>query len=706
MMPPRKRVKAVATRASTRLAKVAASRATSSVAKDAGVVGDGIAAHTAPQSDSNVGEGEQVLDRPARGPAFQTTREGFLNLPLDILLEIFGFLPPYSLLALARTSKDLRAFLMSRKSAACWKSARRQLINFPECPSDISEPKYAQLVFGEECHNCGLRANQAAVLALRIHYCTSCAVVMMVKEKTIRALVDKVQKASSRKDAVLGSTYILNRNVEFSWYYCKDEIDSLKAGWASLKTAEERVRFAEHRMDMVLERNKHADRVASWGFAERKREEQEMDALKKRRYEQILNILKREGWRKDIAAFSLAQLRLLAECAEVCVPRLLDTEEWPSIRGHVTDYIIKLRDRIDTNRAWDRQRRLRIKLMHTALTTHRTEGVRRTVESDLLPEFADLAGMPTFSKLLLTPMTVKVTLQDFSGLVDCLPAVQAEWFQARKCDFRRLITEQMEVAEGVDPLALAVVTYRCTVCKRTGMRWPNVLAHRCLRPACNIDNPVTFWDAVAHRCAKKGLPFVWCLGDSPTVVFDQDQRAKLSVAIRVCGLDPERATYEDMEHCGMRLFCGICSVPSIGYLEAYDWQGMLSHKRPRCDVLFGPSDEQVLNKWQVLDAVHTETVLAAEAAVPAKSNNAPDAYGCAHCSFRSDVRPSAHCTSAHGIAKPCLDEDYYVHLDSVSLTEGTSIPINIYPGYAWADRTAEKDVREGRGFFSPTLFAS
>ncbi|KAI0645553.1 hypothetical protein C8Q79DRAFT_700147 [Trametes meyenii] len=714
-MPPRKEVKTTATRASTRIASAAASRARAplSAAKDSGVVDDEIVAHSAPENDANVGEGEQVPDRSARvpvGSAFQAPREGFLNLPLDILLEIFGLLPPYSLLALARTSKDLRTFLTSRKSAACWKSARQQLIDFPECPSDLAEPQYAQLVFGDECHalvsqNCGRRANQPAVLALRVHYCTRCAVVMMVKEQTIRALINKVEKVSSRKDAVLGTTYISSKH-DYSRYCCKDEVDSLKAGWASLKTAKERKRFAEHRMDMVLERNKHASMVASWSTAERQRKEQEMDALTKSRYKQAVRFLKTEGWREDIRAFSASQLTHLAACEELRIPRLLDEKEWLSIRSRVTDYIIKLRDRIDTNRAWDRQRDQRIELMYAALAAHRKEDVRKTATSDLLAVFADLAGMPAFGKLLLAPMTVNVTLQDFSSLLECIPAVQAEWLQARECDFRCLITKHVEVAEGVDPLSLAVATYRCTVCKRTGMRWPNVLAHKCLRPECNVDTPVTNWDAIATLCAEKGLPFVWRLGNPPKVTFDRGTFTKMCVAIRVCGLDPQRATYEDMERCGLRLFCGICSDPSVGYQQVYDWQGTLSHKRPRCDVLFGPSKKQVYNKWQILDATHTETVLVAEAALRAKSNNPPNAYGCVRCPFRSKIIPSEHCTAVHGIAKPRLGNDYYVHLDSVSQTRGPTITINIYPEYARTGRTAVKDVREGRGFFSPSLFAS
>ena len=54
------------------------------------------------------------------------------------------------LLNLARTSKALRQVLMSRKSIWVWITARRAAgaTMVPDPPEDMSEPAWAQLLFG------------------------------------------------------------------------------------------------------------------------------------------------------------------------------------------------------------------------------------------------------------------------------------------------------------------------------------------------------------------------------------------------------------------------------------------------------------------------------------------------------------------------------------------------------------------------------
>lgn len=56
------------------------------------------------------------------------------------------------LLNLARTTKDLRLFLMKSSSSQFWKAARLNVDALPPCPDDLSEPAYANLLFDSHCH--------------------------------------------------------------------------------------------------------------------------------------------------------------------------------------------------------------------------------------------------------------------------------------------------------------------------------------------------------------------------------------------------------------------------------------------------------------------------------------------------------------------------------------------------------------------------
>ncbi|KAL0577111.1 hypothetical protein V5O48_004864 [Marasmius crinis-equi] len=107
-----------------------------------------------PQKEvKNVGHGdggEKKKGKVARrGGALRYIKE----MPLDVLFEIFGYLEPFDLLRLSRTSKDLRRALISRSSKSVWKAARANL-GVPDPLPSMSEPKFAHFMFDPHCHFC------------------------------------------------------------------------------------------------------------------------------------------------------------------------------------------------------------------------------------------------------------------------------------------------------------------------------------------------------------------------------------------------------------------------------------------------------------------------------------------------------------------------------------------------------------------------
>jgi len=69
-------------------------------------------------------------------------------------------LQPLDLLNLSRTSKSLRSMLMKKNSIAVWRRARANLAGLPECPDDLTEPQYTELVFGRTCFVCLIRTRR------------------------------------------------------------------------------------------------------------------------------------------------------------------------------------------------------------------------------------------------------------------------------------------------------------------------------------------------------------------------------------------------------------------------------------------------------------------------------------------------------------------------------------------------------------------
>jgi len=100
------------------------------------------------------------------------------------------------LVNLARTSKDLRRFLMSRKNILVWIVARQNsgATKVPDPPEDMSEPSWALLLFGPAVcsvrnqpslrtvsidadfmlQECSTRNIQRVDFALRRRLCTAC----------------------------------------------------------------------------------------------------------------------------------------------------------------------------------------------------------------------------------------------------------------------------------------------------------------------------------------------------------------------------------------------------------------------------------------------------------------------------------------------------------------------------------------------------
>jgi hypothetical protein len=68
--------------------------------------------------------------------------------------QIFGHLDPLDVLHLTRTTKALRDILMRRSALSVWKHALSNVEGLPDCPRDLTEPQWVNLVFDTLCHVC------------------------------------------------------------------------------------------------------------------------------------------------------------------------------------------------------------------------------------------------------------------------------------------------------------------------------------------------------------------------------------------------------------------------------------------------------------------------------------------------------------------------------------------------------------------------
>ncbi|KAF8416930.1 hypothetical protein L210DRAFT_3406158 [Boletus edulis BED1] len=98
----------------------------------------------------------------------------FLDLPFDVITEVFEYLEPVDLLHLARTTKGSRTFLLDRyRSGHVWKTAVSNVPGLPPCPGHLSQPAYAHLTFDPVCHGC-FKSCDTIEWELRMRCCPGC----------------------------------------------------------------------------------------------------------------------------------------------------------------------------------------------------------------------------------------------------------------------------------------------------------------------------------------------------------------------------------------------------------------------------------------------------------------------------------------------------------------------------------------------------
>lgn len=97
----------------------------------------------------------------------------------------------------------------------------------------------------------------------------------------------------------------------------------------------------------------------------------------------------------------------------------------------------------------------------------------------LRPHFRELVSVPESRAILDGPNEVEVSAADLEVIEPLLPDIIEGWIEKRREYFRSLVRGQVQVAEGVDPLSLAVsASFGCSVCDRF-FECPDVLIHNC-----------------------------------------------------------------------------------------------------------------------------------------------------------------------------------------------------------------------------------
>ncbi|KAM5534513.1 hypothetical protein V8D89_011845 [Ganoderma adspersum] len=276
--------------------------------------------------------------------------ENVQELPLDVSLQIFGFLHPKDLLNLARTSKAFRSFFLNRASSiSIWKTSLRGVEGLPEKPEFISEPALAHFLFNSVCQHCGKFTTRRPIWPWFARYCVECTLTMSCRLREF-----------SHADKDLMSVVQGNAFTLFEIYFApgrhggchihSPKLDNFVREWENIVKDDEDGRKA------LIERQSRAkkedsvvwQRFQAWHMVEMRQRSAELGGIKDQRLQEIMDRLQREDseWLPEMVHFEPRFVRYFIKCVPaVRQPSRLTERAWPKVLAALQGQMTALRAR-------------------------------------------------------------------------------------------------------------------------------------------------------------------------------------------------------------------------------------------------------------------------------------------------------------------------------------------------------------------------
>ncbi|KAH9851874.1 hypothetical protein C2E23DRAFT_860212 [Lenzites betulinus] len=508
-------------------------------------------------------------------------RRGSLELlptvALDVILEILRQLHPRDLLSLSQTSREFRAFLLTRANAFVWRTARKALPGALTDPHPVlSEPELANLMFSFHCNECGRGPVHKVIWLWFKRYCSTCLIRMTCpKGEVERRLQDTgLLTLVERGDFSPILSVIHPRQYGSSWnkeynrchvpqvtrleQQCRDLRAAGGADTPGLRA------LYEAQKTHIQAAAELSDKLELWARDERLRRCDEETQMREERFKDILGRLREAGWGleldyrgRDIRWDMDGPARELRYKGKP-VAKLTD-RAWPKVYKSIKDYMMTIRQE------------------RTAPKTLLRTVDRAIAASDATysPTATDLAWMPE-SETLFT---------NFSGDVSAVASLVALW-QAR---FREQLCNQIaaicpDIPSGIDPFDLAVAVFGCKSCESRpkpaavppALRYPQIIDHECFRQHDRWAPDA--WPLPLTQEYHQGIHDyeLETTRRCPIVV----ERISMTAARRGCTIlatlrrDPNKTTAADMDELGCKLMCMACAPEERLFM--FDWSSGVS----------------------------------------------------------------------------------------------------------------------------------
>ncbi|KAG6886638.1 hypothetical protein C0992_003030 [Termitomyces sp. T32_za158] len=326
-----------------------------------------------------------------------------VEMPFDILHEIFMYLTPVEVLSLSRMCKALRRILMTKTAEYVWKQARLNLEDFPDCPDDLNEPQFANFIFSSLCNN---YTDTFSAESLHVDvYAPD-----LICEASANRLIKEFNGISDRK---------------------------AQEAWMEEQKEERQRRITHGRL------------CEEWLTKQDHQRAEQLVEIRNRRYEAIKQRLIDLGWGKE-----LETIKGLQQWPSVRQPKDLTDRIWRNIKDDIIDKMKEYRAS-RMKEAYLNAQRNRRSLLNKGLRDLQQKHRGKLI----FPDISDIESTGQVSTLIKAPTEETIEFPDSLVL-----ELAQNWRNSSDIVLRDMIVTgptPSSKLDGVDPLLLATTYFSC-----------------------------------------------------------------------------------------------------------------------------------------------------------------------------------------------------------------------------------------------------
>ncbi|KDR80012.1 hypothetical protein GALMADRAFT_242213 [Galerina marginata CBS 339.88] len=491
-----------------------------------------------------------------------------IEMPLDLLFEIFGRLEPLDLLHLTRTTKDLRALLMNRSSTSIWKQSRSNIPGMPDCPSDLSEAQYAHFMFGKSCHFCHRNlSNLRIVCSARLRTCTKC-----LEEKFTEKYFDWLHRRDFPMQlAEFVPAIFISKRSGPSTRQREMAYDAVDDRWAEeYKRAQDKDKWLKEKIEERKVIARHASACELWFEQMEDIREREKASILAGRKAIVVERLKKLGWEDELSRMSEEDDKpqddpiVLKACQkDITEQTLSNLEEF-------------------LNEFMETQRGVRLVQERESLLEQRLPILRKVLQryvttlppNALHPSVGELFRDSNILDIINnTPQTVDFTEANFDPIVPMLPDITIRWQKEMEEKLVDIIwqAEPAYASNRETSVNLATTSFDCKHCSACYMRFPNVLMHLCATRAYYF-----FAEVGSDLAHLKDILLETYWNAAKSINFTVKNAELIAEVVALCGFDPKTTTAAEMDAANPIIECVTCNDVHEGRLTM-TWSSVPAH---------------------------------------------------------------------------------------------------------------------------------